>query len=580
MALLLFLLLLCYIIPLLIYLITFCVITLGDKAVRRVSASPIQDAESEGEGSHVSEGRQGQGGDENVNPPNAAVDVDEDVAPAPLNMEEVVDDVAAPADAANRFHHDVTLIAPTRQGTTPEIINSLTNEDVQVDIVNETIRYNGHEYKKVARPSWAKGTLYRCISSTRRCKADLIVLDEMDPAFSELTGLTSGMILKRPHDCDNYHGLHGRNAVLRHPADAPTMFRLPVSAVFPNFFDENGNINLDVNSLKIVPDLVRILQTRSGGNAHLTFGLDLFDTEEYTSFVQSYIKCFEGGFLSGISDDISLSREMYCDVMNTYDTVPRRSIDTVMNKSEFYDVSRFLGRQPSPAEPSNYSHDLHTRGILNLHFHQEVILKKFHNVIISDGVIESNRGVRLRDLDYNDGAYDARPPEVVDLLQSIRAIPQEEVVQNPKDLSDVLNVGAHVQRTIRLGEQFNDIELQIGMAICVLSQLRMLPEHPNEEGIDWTIDYFGRRYNPPESKNYKFDGLYLFAMMTGRKHDHNGASSINYWSNRRGMKIRSRKIVQENVSADDSTRLCIFLERLAIQLRDHVNQAAEGEDSE
>lgn len=321
-------------------------------------------------------------------------------------------------------------------------------------------------------------------------------------------------------------------------------------------------------------DLLSIVRTRSS-LSQMRYGSHPFEPNSHTELAQRFIECWDGGILTGIRDNVCLTKEMMHDALNTYQQVAKNWSDPVLSAANYWDAARFFGRQPSRDEPLTYGLDLSTRAIANLHFMQEVILKEDYNVIVLGGVLESNPGFQVSDLDFTDGANAEEPVEVRRLKEAIRNITLEEVRQHPKSLSDVINVGANVSRT-KLG-RFNSIELQMAQDICILSHLFMLPEHPNEDDIDYDISYFGRQYEPP--RRWKFDALQLFAMMTGRTIGKLDGGGIVGWGVRRGVKIRSRRIVQKDVSSEDSTRICIHLHRLAIRLRDHVNGAEEASES-
>eukprot|EP00985_Skeletonema_marinoi_P013836 scaffold6914_cov155-Skeletonema_marinoi.AAC.4 len=345
-------------------------------------------------------------------------------------------------------------------------------------------------------------------------------------------------------------------------ASSGTTLSLHVSVVFPNFFNKDGSRNVSLSALLVDEDLLRILRICVQGKSVLG--------QEHVLQAKHFIECFIGGTLPDVSDGRTV----------------RNWVKVVLDPNHHWDGGYFCRRAVDEinGEDSNYESNLHLRIVSNLQFLTETWLKKLHSVDVRGGLLERNQEVDIRSLDCSDAYMDfsgEAEREVQGIISEIRDIEQERVDSNRGiSLLNVVMVGEEVARTVgSSGEQFNEIENRIGMALCVLSYKFMLPPLPDEAVIDWDQSYFGRVYTQLHSKKRNFDALRLFAMMTGRDDNtENVDRGVRGWLTRRGMVIRTRMIVQNDVSDDYSIRICLYLKDLAEELRTWVDERNDSRE--
>lgn len=558
---------------------------------RRVSESPVANEDNDDESV-------GQPAVLNVQPPH-------DDQPAFLNVQPpndgdnviVIDDDAIdvlPAAENNNIEGNVfvdnwvAILQPTTQAN---ISNKISNVPVHTDEESgkEFIEIAGNRYFKT-RPQNGHTTsavFSHNLGTNYQCRCLVIRQEDTDQELSLSTGISTGDVFMFS---DNDDSLHSPSCPYYTPDATPTLFQLPDHIVFPEKYDATGAANVSVDAIKVNPSLLSAVRmnvlsgrgTKAGNTNSRVF------SEDVVRQAGNFIKCFEFGLLPGVAEGTKPSLEFFQKYLNLGDFNRNNFSQRVLAPHRNWDLSPFYKRVVNSVdEPDAYHDQIQRRVLVYLMIETERWLKKLHNIEVIGGYLRQDPDFPIDESNYED-AYYQEAEEVGQLLTTIDEISDDQVNANRGiTLLDVATIGRNVPRSrMGYGCHASVEENDIIRAVFMLSYKFMLPPMPDDVEVDYDATYFGARISAPTGKKgCWFDALCLLQMLTGRMKDGSGWAGIRGMLERRGMSVRTKNIVQKDVSEDKSIRILIHLRSLAEQflqrvLEENEAAAADNDDDE
>ena len=220
-------------------------------------------------------------------------------------------------------------------------------------------------------------------------------------------------------------------------------------------------------------------------------------------------------------------------------------------------------------EPEDYQVRLYRRTNDNFLFLWEKILFE-HGFTVIGGMMESNPGVQISDLDFAD--YPNEESNRLDQKLVERYIERcvDEIDWSEGDdlisTYDLFMVGRELRRIELTSEHFSRNERFLVFGIMYLTKQGRIPPLEESESIDWGAEeFFGRTYPPLPNRERALDANRLAAVMTGRV-DNIQQGGIPRYCRRNRIYIKDGEFeLDRQLTPGDVQKALLYLRGVAMQ---------------